>query len=489
MFGRSSNKNSSGHIGRLQRSQQIRRMALSKGALTSTGGSTVSSGGQNQDDDEEVLVVSGLCTLFCAFVIICVGAAMATGVFFILKPECMKGVSWGFTDSTLFTTPQYQQLTATTTTAAAAAEATTSDKGSNALRRMKKKSKESISEEFFPPQCTPVQLATLAHQLPPKGCVQNKNRPWRRVECSFSLATTCHDPIWFREYYAKHSVETGTTFTSIHVGCNKGYKALDMLAIGSKDSKYNWKSWRNQFLQANEKVDDKPDECSITDVDLEGPVQPARVYCIEPLPKTFQQLQSTKDKLGFGNELHLAKLALSAMPNTVSISNQDVIGTNSMGLKDWNGKCPSGNPECEDMVVDTLDHWLTSATTNYKEGDPIHYLSLGLDGYDYLALQGGTRSLDNVHYIDFEYHWLGSWHGQSLKALIDQLRTQGFVCYFAGDQNLWRITDCWQDHYEHRFYANLACVNTQIQAAHPLLQEMEKLFQKTMEKDMQFGLA
>jgi hypothetical protein len=41
--------------------------------------------------------------------------------------------------------------------------------------------------------------------------------------------------------------------------------------------------------------------------------------------------------------------------------------------------------------------------------------------------------------------------------------------------NLWRITDCWKDYYNLRFYFNVACVNSRREAVQFMAAHMEEL--------------
>jgi hypothetical protein len=53
------------------------------------------------------------------------------------------------------------------------------------------------------------------------------------------------------------------------------------------------------------------------------------------------------------------------------------------------------------------------------------------------------------------------------------------VCYWAGKDKLWRITDCWLGHYDtSKAWSNVACVSTKL--APLLLEIMEDHFQRTM---------
>lgn len=73
----------------------------------------------------------------------------------------------------------------------------------------------------------------------------------------------------------------------------------------------------------------------------------------------------------------------------------------------------------------------------------------------------------------------GSWKQQILSFAIDSLQSRGFVCYWAGSGgNLWRITNCWMDYYNLKFWSNVACVHQHL--AESLLRRMEDLFRQTL---------
>ena len=71
---------------------------------------------------------------------------------------------------------------------------------------------------------------------------------------------------------------------------------------------------------------------------------------------------------------------------------------------------------------------------------------------------------------------------------VDFLPSKGFICYWAGNDGnlLWRITNCWQNHYDTPTWANVACVNVKIPETKPLSQKMEQIFFETLAKDITF---
>jgi FkbM family methyltransferase len=488
---------------RLERAQELRQQRL-KTKVIESGGSgfkaaTASGSAAAPSDEEETLIISGACTVFCGFLIILIGAVMATAFFVVYQPECMEGVSFGamvggvhkkFSGTgNLPASDNLRKLAKTTSTATRAAAAAV-------FHPMPSHPAFAQDHSKFPPQCTTEELASVAHQLPRGGCETTQYKPWSRDKCSFSAATTCADPVWLREYHASTPLPAGERFVSIIQGCNKGDAALDMLHIGSKNSQFTVESWKDNFKEANaeDKVVDDRGTCPKKAVTLAGPEQPAKVYCIEALPNNLAALERTKFESHIGDDslesMEFINLALSDKPSTVRVPTTDAIGVDSY-FSTWKKACHKNNDKaaCSDLKVDTMDHWIETQVKDLPKDAPIHHLSTNAEGHDYQVLVGAANTLSRVQYLDLQYHWYGDWGKRSLSDLMGRLKKKGFTCYFAGDNKLWRITDCWQDHYEFRFWSNIACVNTQLVGAEPLAQKMEAIFQETLKQDLQFGEA
>ena len=82
-------------------------------------------------------------------------------------------------------------------------------------------------------------------------------------------------------------------------------------------------------------------------------------------------------------------------------------------------------------------------------------------------------------------NWKGGWGKGDFKMLIQETlqKQAGMACYWRGTKgNLWRITDCWQDHYSKNSWAFVVCVNTQIPEAKPIQDKMEEVFHETLKK-------
>ena len=349
----------------------------------------------------------------------------------------------------------------------------------------------------FPPQCTSEQLGVLKVQLPGDGCVQSKDRPWVYMDCSFAVATQCGNanPHWFYDFIQQdqqHENGDDSTFRAIIVGCNKGYEAVELLRIASlpsNDSKYDWKAWKKHFMNVDTPIDESED-CPIpgkfpsnTNSDRK---RKSQIYCIEGFPKTFSQLEKTKATLGYGDdELDLTNIIIdSESLGPLRVYSEDPIGAVSIGYKHWKMQCRKHDEKCFDVDTIGIDDWVKTKPGLVEGKPPIHFMSITAEGSDYDILKGAFHNLNRIQYIDFGYNWNWKWGDKSFKNLILRLKEKGFVCYFTGSNgtDLWRITDCWQEHYEIKFAASVGCVNANIQAAEPLLNRMEGIFLETLKR-------
>ena len=131
-----------------------------------------------------------------------------------------------------------------------------------------------------------------------------------------------------------------------------------------------------------------------------------------------------------------------------------------------------------------------------KEEQPIHYAQISGTDLDYTMLMKQLRVLlKQVRYLVFEYTWKGDWRDHhdnpKLSNVIQTLKENGLVCYWAGDKDsdfaLWRITNCWQDYFDYKTWAHIACVNTLHDDVKGLAMNMERKFLETLQrKDLSF---
>jgi hypothetical protein len=480
---------------RARRVQQLRQQRLkSRGAA---GGSA--------DEEDDAMVISAYLTGFIALLIVAAGAGLASLLFSVYQPDCVKDLS-----------PVASSSSAAGAASVVVKEGTAgaSSTGAVGARRLEAgvgplssdpTSTSTSPAAGFPPHCTPEQMDVLKRQLPAGGCELRKDRPFVRKGCSFSAATTCGGvPYWFHEHIVEHDLEEGAEeFTAILVGCNSADDAIDLLRLATRDAggtSYNVQAWRDKFASTDDpddRIQVRVAECPARTVSVipGSPPQRARIYGIEAMPKTYRQLEKTKAALGYGDELDFSHIAIALNPDTTQVHLKDPIAAVEVGLVTWTRACkklPKDDPSCVDVPVDNIDTWIMSKPRLADNpAAPIHYMSVTVVGNDYEVLQGAARTLNRVQYLDLGYHWYGDWgtSKRSLKDLMFRLKKRGFACYWPGDGgNMWRITDCWQDHYELHFFANIACVNTNITAAKPLADRMERMFHETLKRpSLQFG--
>ncbi|KAL3924347.1 MAG: hypothetical protein SGILL_001099 [Bacillariaceae sp.] len=480
---------------RLRRAQQLRQQRLK-------------AKGGNASEDEETLVVSGACTVLCALLIVAAGAGLATFFFSIYQPDCIKDLSFSGGGPVVTESVVEKEGSRRLDKQNPAVASETDKVGSKESSVEEKQAVDGKGDTTtkFPLQCTSEQMDVLKRQLPPGGCEARKDKPFMRMDCSFSAATSCGDhPVWLHDFHANNNVvlddPTSERFQAIMVGCNKAYDAVDLLRLASRDStnRYDWEKWREEFLKTDdprEQIDDGKTSCSqqFVSVPENQSTQKAQVYCIEAMTKTFKQLEKTKKSIGYiDDELDLTHLAVRLEQGDIPVYLGDPAGAVGVGPGAWRQKCVKFPNECEDVETDKIDNWITTKPNLADGTAPIHYMSVTVEDNAYEVLQGAAKNLPRVQYLDLTYHWFGDWGLQkrSLKDLVFRLKKRGFVCYWPGeDDNMWRITDCYQEHYEIHYFANIACVNTNLAAAAPLADKMEDMFLKTLKKPfLHYGTA
>jgi FkbM family methyltransferase len=211
--------------------------------------------------------------------------------------------------------------------------------------------------------------------------------------------------------------------------------------------------------------------------------RPARVYCIEALPSTFTALNRTVKQLGWQDSLkvHHAAMADSdgetLFPNGANMVGKEDLGMDACTQERW-------REQCESVPTYKLDTFVQKFVVKEAKQDDqpiiIDFLSVDVEGFDWPVLLGATKTLQSTKYLEFEYHQVGAWKQHKLSTAITSLQQQGFVCYWAGHGKLWRITDCWMDHYDvSKTWSNVACVNLAL--APTLALRMEGVFLKTLD--------
>ena len=346
--------------------------------------------------------------------------------------------------------------------------------------------------------CTPDQLLLIQQQLPPHDCETNKRQPWTQ-QCSFSYATQCPDATWIEDFYSKkHKTKSNRneTFTGMFVGCNKGMDAVNTLRMGSGNPSINKDEWKIAMTrggketlggsvcnQANlpqfELHDHNAQHNNKTSSESQSTTL-SQVHCIEPMPSTYQALsQSAKQLQWDAQGLIVTHAAISKSNGTIPFPSGKA-GRENLGIANCDGHEADG-VNCVNVDMFSLDTYVQKFV--HHDG-PIDFLSIDVEGFDIDVILGGPSTLKRVHYLEFEYNWMGSWKNQKLSETIRLLdETFNFTCYWPGyDGNIWRITDCWLDYYDLHFWSNVACVNRGVEQMKDVAEDMERLFLETLEK-------
>lgn len=372
----------------------------------------------------------------------------------------------------------------------------------------------------MPSNCTESQLQMIEKQLDPGFCIRDQKIPWYQ-RCSITKATKCPTSTWLDDYYSSMSTKTTRSsnneqpmFLGISVGCNKGFDAINTMRMGTNNPIFDKDEWRSQMMDnssdlylsvcAQDKTtqyhiplsqDDKRNNNDITKI------KNGEMHCIEPAVATYQRLKRSADNLNLTkNYGFVVSHAAVANPNetgTIKFPNVTKPGVENGGINNCND--PKLQKYCVDVPLYRLDQYVQKyipsllrtkqmATAGVDVGKDdgaaatINILSIDVEGYDYDVLLGSQNIvLHRTEYIELEYNWMGSWKNQRLYDAITMLDSDqyNFTCYWAGQQKLWRITNCYLDYYDHRHWSNIACVSrTKVPK---LAQNMEEIFLKTIQ--------
>jgi len=349
-----------------------------------------------------------------------------------------------------------------------------------------------------PQSCTSEQRKKIMMQLTPDKC-HSLYAPYKQ-KCSLTQATKCPDATWVDSYYValdrkeRKARNKSDDFVAVYVGCNKGYDAVNTLRMGTGNAKYNKEVWHDQLQETYHSVckQDGTEEFPINKVE----VVDGTVHCIEPMPTTFGSLKSSSEKLGWENEFVVSQAAISKSNGEAYFQSVDNVGQENIGLQnceELKRHDPEGFKEnCVKVNVYTLDHYMENiaAVNNNEKKDreqqgTIELLSIDVEGFDFDVLLGGKRTISRTEYLEFEYNWMGSWSEQKLMDAIKMLDDFGFICYWAGQDKLWRIDEsCWLDHYDWHVWSNVACANRDLNSI--VAKKMEDIFQNTLKEEISY---
>ena len=355
--------------------------------------------------------------------------------------------------------------------------------------------------------CSLTERDGIWFQFPPsKPCRRNI----QENQCSITLATKCVDSSnWLSVLYNDDQGNSRESFVVIDVGCHMGLDSVHYWRVASRDSRVptasQWMQEMERTILSREQAKDEevekkkqvqqgelPHYCPLDQLDAVPtpknlPVRNTNVYCIEPVRSTIQAMESVLQGMKQQqNHIHFVNAALSNKQGAIPFPSIPAGISNSHLMS-----CPDDQqrkPDCESVPLYTLDAFVEKHVKHKDDdGDDkalVQILKIGVEGYDYRVLTGAAATLHRTRYLEFEYHHRGDWTPALFAKAIEDLRTQhGFVCYWAGQQRLWRITNCWMNHYQSpSILAHVACVNQRL--APQLHRRMERVFHETIQPNI-----
>mmetsp|Transcript_52068 Transcript_52068/g.156238 ORF Transcript_52068/g.156238 Transcript_52068/m.156238 type:complete len:411 (-) Transcript_52068:112-1344(-) len=269
------------------------------------------------------------------------------------------------------------------------------------------------------------------------------------------------------------------SFLGISVGCNKGYDAIDTARMGFGNPNFDREKWADGMIALGMRLGGICGQRDAPQFEL-GPGQSLQrragsagggeMHCIEPMPATFEKLDELSTRLGLkGEGFRTTWAAISSTDGSIAFPNGKA-GKEDFGL----GACD--NPKYANRCVEVPMYSLQTYVENFVASrGPINILSIDVEGFDFDVLFGAGSVLDRTQYLEFEYHFSGSWGGLHLPDAVRLLDSKGFTCYWSGVERLWRITGCIIDDTYNTYHqwSNVACVHRSQSA---LTKKMEDIF-------------
>lgn len=289
----------------------------------------------------------------------------------------------------------------------------------------------------------------------------------------------CPDPFWIQYFYheyvnvADRKEKDHDRFLGISVGCNKGYDAIRTARMGMSAAEFDIRTWDKEMKKPKDEL--KSGVCKqerLGQIKVMPSKNPGTMYCIEPITSTYSRMKKASEALGYDQKgLILTHAAIGSTQGTVKFPSTDAAGIETYGIH----SCENQSYDCEEVPLYSLDNYVS---VHVKDTGPIHILQIDTEGWDFDVLFGAGSVLDRTHYLEFEYHKVGKWGSLHLPDAVRLLDSKGFTCYWSGGLNLYRITECYFEVYNHwHGWSNVACVH---RSQTKLLEIMENVFIDTL---------
>jgi len=339
-----------------------------------------------------------------------------------------------------------------------------------------------------PPSCTNNEITEIRKQL---SDTCPKKLAWRH-ECSITNATRCIGATWLTEHYTNlhkdaHGTGYAESFLGISIGCNKGLDAVETMRMGTSNMKFDKSMWWDVMHEGSTNITEPycENEKNMTHQfhitsDVNAIKRKGEMHCIEAFPLNYNRLKYSAEKLGLEEEGFVVTNSVISLEDGKTAfptsDNETEVGVESLSMYSCHRKRHKlARKKCKEVDGFTLDSYVEKKVTSQG---PINILTIDVEGADFDVLLGSKdNALDRVEYLEFEYNWMGAWSKKNLSDAIELLEDRKFTCYWAGDDRLWRISGCWEEKYNIKMWANVACVHHSQQSLGDI---MENFFQRTL---------
>lgn len=500
---------------RISSSQHVRRPLSTRRKGGNVGGGGTGSSTRTTQPSLHVIECSATSTIACAIFLMCIGGVITGMTMILYMPHCF---SLDTTTTSLSFLDQPREISSSSLSSSSFSGTTITN-----LRHLPSDQETTKEEPYFiPSKCTTYQMERLRQQIGPAGCADS-DPPWLQL-CSFTQATRgCKQRDGLRKHLYNIMMDKNNnksnnnnnnndnsklSFLAIMIGCEAKMDTtfIDILACGSHDAnKYSVVEWEEDRTcrpkpigsllssSSSETSTSSSSSSSLsslsTSTSTNNKIVPTMGICFQKDSEKVKALRQKRDEMGW-NE------------NDLMIEHKEMTDTSLLG------------------ITTSIDEYFTSDETSsvssssllYHQDQPIHYMIISdsTSQTQNVILDGAVKTLSRIWILEFEYHWNAGWKGMSLQTLLDERLGKGvkkgnnndsnadggstddigkgFICYWNGNDNeLWRITDCWQDHYQYNSWAYIICVNSNIAETQPILKEMEKSFEMTLQKKVSYG--
>jgi len=349
-----------------------------------------------------------------------------------------------------------------------------------------------------PPSCTNNEITEIRKQI--MGHCPIKFPHLQR--CSITKATSCIGTSWLTEHYTNlhkdaHGTGYAESFLGISIGCNKGLDAVETMRMGTSNMKFDKSMWWDTMNQGINNLSEPycANEKNMTHQfhiksDVSAIKRKGEMHCVEAFPLNYNTLKYSAEKLGLEEEgFVVTNSVISTKDGKIAFPSgekgKEVAGVENLSMASCEGKqyrdITMVKEKCKEVDGFTLNSYVKKKVISQG---PINILTIDVEGYDFDVLLGSKgHALDRVEYLEFEVNWMGAWYDQKLSDAIELVEARKFTCYWAGDDRLWRISGCWNEEYNIKFWANIACVHHSQQSLGDI---MENIFQRTLKDGVIF---